>query len=346
MNWHAIPGTTAEQRTERLPLAADSPFPGANGTNTFAGVVSDGEYGFGAFIYERNHPDQEVNYSTVNAHKNYFFLEREIIALGNSIKRVRPGDGRDIWTTLDQTEWNGQIAYDVRGDGAKFVLEQSGNFLEEFEVDSSAVWFHQNCVGYIVIPTRRPLRIVMSAGRRVGTEQEDRMENARVFQLAINHGPEPKDESYQYIVLPNTSVLDVQRFVRNINGSNGPRVLENNGDIVGIRHVELGLTQVAFYRAGQINTWFGDGRGMRLTVDRPALVMIRENQEGLSITVTDPNHSTRELTTVVEIDRELIGRNAQYSPEEKVTRIAFKHSPSEVYAGKPKSESFRFVSTE
>jgi len=124
-NWHAIPGTTAEQRLDALPLAADSPFRGAGGTNTFAGVVSDGRFGFGAFEYERNHSDDSVNYSTVNANKGYFFFENEIVALGNNIRRVRPGDNREIWTTLNQIAWKGDIQYQVDG-GNSMTISSKG----------------------------------------------------------------------------------------------------------------------------------------------------------------------------------------------------------------------------
>lgn len=340
INWHAIPGTTAEQRKDKLPLDARSAFPGAPGTNTFAGVVSDGQYGFGAFIYERNHADDAVNYSTVNARKSYFFFEKEIVAVGNSVKRVRPGDGMDIWTTLNQIAWNGKITYQVNGNRIESVPEGGTDIKRKFTIDHSVAWFHHDNVGYVIVPTGKPIRIELFAGKRVGVKKGKKAAGIGMFQLAINHGPDPTNDEYRYIILPDVTADDVERFEQNVDLSANVQILANNKDIVAVRHNALGITQAAFYEAGSITAPFGKGENICLTVDRPALVMLCEDDDKLKITVTDPKHSISELTTNIDINRKLSGPNAHYDAKKKITKIAFKHSPVEVYAGKPISESY------
>jgi chondroitin AC lyase len=345
LNWHAIPGTTAEQRKDKLPPDADSPFPGAPGTNTFAGVVSDGQYGFGAFIYERNHVEDAVNYSTVNAHKSYFFFEREIVALGGSIRRVRPGDDRDIWTTLNQVAWNGTITYQVDGNRVESVPKGGAGVKRELTVDDSVAWFHQDQIGYVIIPTGKPVHVELLAEPRAGGRRGQDGTGIDIFQLAINHGPNPTDDEYRYILLPNVTAEDVERFARDVDSSAGVHILSNDKKTVAVRHNALGITQIAFYEPGRITAPFGKDEEICLSVDRPALVMLREDDAGLEITVTDPNHSTSEPTIMVETDRDLRGPGAHYDSIRKATKIDFTHSAAEVYAGKPMFRSYRVAAS-
>jgi hypothetical protein len=335
-NWHAIPGVTAEQRLDALPLAADSPFRGANGTNTFAGVASDGFYGFGAFKYERNHPDDSVNYSTVNANKGYFFFEDEIIALGNNIRRVRKGDQKEVWTILNQIAWKSDILYSVNGVEKKTISFGSGDQQLRISANTNAAYFYQDRVGYVIIPGKEEVAISLSA--------ESRGNGKQIFQLAINHGDNPKNEAYQYLVLPNISPRELEAYVGRLNTDPPVQILKNDNAIIAVQNNRLKMAQVAFYEAGSIWIHSGLKNEMNLSVDRPALVIIREFETGLTLTVTDPHHSTSETKINVTLNRKLSGPNCTYDFDEGVSRISFTHSDVEVYAGKPISVSYKMNS--
>ena len=65
-DWHQLPGTTAETRTDALPIRNWNN--NNEGLNDFAGVLSDGSYGFGAFINDRyDAGNGNYQYHTVNA---------------------------------------------------------------------------------------------------------------------------------------------------------------------------------------------------------------------------------------------------------------------------------------
>jgi hypothetical protein len=145
--------------------------------------------------------------------------------------------------------------------------------------------------------------------------------------------------------LPNVTAEDVERFARDVDSSAGVHILSNDKKTVAVRHNALGITQIAFYEPGRITAPFGKDEEICLSVDRPALVMLREDDAGLEITVTDPNHSTSEPTIMVEIDRSLCGLGAHYDSIRKTTKIDFTHSTAEVYAGKPMFRSYRVAAS-
>jgi hypothetical protein len=336
-NWHAIPGTTAEQRKDDLPPYAQSAYGGANGTNNFAGVVSNGSIGFGAFKYERNHQSRSDLYSTVNANKGYFFFEDEVLALGNTINRVRPGDNADIITTLDQKEWREDIIWGEAGKSGTETIPVSGNnVVKQINDAQSAIWFYHNKVGYIVVPKN---------GNKVNIEVRAETRNARwtsqtgtkkIFHLAINHGTNVTDDSYTYYVLPNTNIQKLKEFV-SADLQNTSVIKNEAGQMVVYHHI-LNIVQAVFYEPGELNFKNRTGETIHLSVDRPSLVMMEDKGDSLRFTVTDPNHSTRNLTINTQVNIQL--KDEPFDSAGNSSSIAFTHSHEEVYAGKPMTKSF------
>ncbi|SHE82276.1 Polysaccharide lyase family 8, N terminal alpha-helical domain [Mariniphaga anaerophila] len=337
-NWHAIPGTSAEQRTDDLPPSAVSAYPGAPGTNVFAGVVSNGSVGFGAFRYERNHQSEAALYSTVNANKGYFFFENEIVALGNNVRRVRPGDGADILTTLNQLEWKGDIVFGRAGeDHAETVSFSDENSVEHFAVEQRPLWVYHDRVGYVIVPGEgQKVNVELAAETRA-----PRWTNAtapkKMFQLAINHGPKVTDDSYQYIVLPATSVEKVKAFAQSIETGN-IKVLKNEPELMAVYNKELQIVEAAFYEPGTLLFENSEGENVCLAVDRPALVMMKDNGKNLEISVTDPCHSTTALT--INLDVNIKFKGEAFDETSSLTSVAVTHSSEEVYAGKPVVQLF------
>lgn len=340
-NWHAIPGTTAEQRLDELPPYAESAYAGANGTNTFAGVVSNGSIGFGAFQYERNHMAQSDLYSTVNANKGYFFFEDEIVALGNKIKRVRPGDSADILTILNQLEWKGDIISGQAGNANSETITFSGNdAIRQLKATQKPVWFYHGEVGYIIVPKENKSVAVELTAEARSPRWTTETATKKMFQLAINHGADVVEDSYQYYILPKTTIGKVKEFVQSTLDNN-IKVLENKGEQMVVYNSKLNVLQAAFYEAGTLIFKNVAGENVQMSVDRPALVMMKDNGETIEFSVTDPQHSTTEPTIHVEVNIKLKGES--FDESNNLSRIAFTHSTEEVYAGKPLVKIFEVL---
>jgi chondroitin AC lyase len=85
-NWQQLPGVTARQAP---PLVAGAPRR-ENGSNSFAGGVSNGRYGIAAFDFERD---------GLRAKKAWFFFDRGFVALAAGLTDL---SGNPVRTTLNQ----------------------------------------------------------------------------------------------------------------------------------------------------------------------------------------------------------------------------------------------------
>lgn len=341
-NWHGIPGTTAEQRDIAvLPLDATSGFEGANGTNTFAGVASNGSIGMGAFIYERNHSNPSDLYSTVNANKGYFFFDREIVALGNKIRRVRAGDNGKIWTTINQLEWKGDVYYGNDSVQNIQTINLNSNGVNQELSISGPTWFYHDKVGYVIVPqNNQTINLKLIAESRDYQFPFKANLKKKMSQLAINHGNNPTNDSYQYIVLPGTTQQAVQQFAQSAGQTTSPvKVLKNDSTSMAVYHSQLNVIQIAFYQAGTFEFVNHSGEKVRINSDRQSLVMMKDVGDSLEFVVTDPNHSMTNTQINLKVNIKL--KDQLFDDVNSESTIAFNHSSQEVLAGKPIMRRFK-----
>ena len=71
-------------------------------------------------------------------------------------------------------------------------------------------------------------------------------------------------------------------------------ILSNTKDIQAVRNSKLGITQIVFHKAGTISG---------ITVDKPMMVMVREKEKSVEVTVSDPTQKLNSAT--VKLDRSL-----------------------------------------
>ena len=133
-DWHALPGVTEELRTDQLPKQIGRPT--CFNPNHFAGTASNGRHGLAAFQYASDDP-----YTSAAANKGYFFTENYVLALGNSVRRVRntdhSDDGVDSSPRSDQAAWDSTINYRLNGAGKDSVIAKGA------DVDTSFASYRQ-----------------------------------------------------------------------------------------------------------------------------------------------------------------------------------------------------------
>ncbi len=176
---------------------------------------------------------------------------------------------------------------------------------------------------------------------RIDLKAEKRGKKQKLFQLAINHGKAPQDDSYRYMILSGTTPEDVVRFVTGLKGASSISVQRNDAKVMAVWNAPLKMTQIAFYEPGSVSIDTGMKQPLEVAVDRPALVMLKETDDSLAVTVTDPLHSIEEPTIKVAVNRKLSGDACSYDPATGVSTLSFTHSTEEVYAGKPVSRVLR-----
>ncbi len=285
-DWHALPGLTEELRTDRLPKQSDT---NRFNPDHFAGVASNGRYGLAAFRYA-----SENTYTSAAANKGYFFTEDHILALGNSVRRVRNTDRSDaesIITTLDQAAWDSAITYRLNAAGRDSVIRAGADTDTSFVVTANS-WFHQDRTGYVILPAGNTT-ILLRGGESVIDSDARDTGSGEVFHLAVDHGRNPdgagSGSQYAYLLVPGVDAADMPAVMNRI---------EERFDIVNTAAVQghrygdgdVALVQLAFYAAGTVAL----ADGLTVTVDRPALVQLQQGRAGWNIAVQNPMHHADE----------------------------------------------------
>ena len=231
-DWKLIPGTTTPQEPD-IPLMYDNLI---NGISSMVGGVSDSIYGVTMYDYQ----DTLVHTS---ARKGYFFFDKEVVCLGNSLI-----SNYKLRTTIDQC-WGGDsvVVYDAKGN----IYKLSGEIPSTNYNNLRAV--QHKGIGY-VFPTNCNLNIenTYRFGNWTDINQAgwvpDSVVNGKVFTLYMNHDNEPipnmKKDYYEYILYPNTNTNNLVSCI----ASNDLEILANNDSIQAVWHKGIDVCELIFYR--------------------------------------------------------------------------------------------------
>src|SRR5690606_26832243 len=122
--WDKIPGITCRDFDKERPTIVQW---GEMGSTSFAGGVSDGNYGASAY---------DMDYDSVKAKKAWFFFDKEVVSLGAGINSNSP---ESLITTINQCWLNGKIVADKAGK-TSVVKNDKGS--------SDFNWIWHDSIGY------------------------------------------------------------------------------------------------------------------------------------------------------------------------------------------------------
>ncbi|MBK6284735.1 MAG: polysaccharide lyase 8 family protein [Draconibacterium sp.] len=274
-DWKKIPGTTVQQDNDTLPVLTAR---GYRIESDFVGGVSDGQNGIAVMDYNRD---------GLKARKSWFMFNNKVICLGAG---VSASEGLPVTTSVNQSFLNGEVVVKTAG-GEKIVNESE-------EVKNPQWILHDN-IGYF-FPKGGSLQLqsgqVNGAWNWVASRYPEEILKANIFKLYFEHGKNPKNDSYEYILVPNAtrSVLEEmekQLSFEIINTINTQEVVTSDKTMAG----------VVFYKAGKSAAFGG------FEVDQPCLVMLKKQDNGIQISVADPTQKLAEINLVLQ--REYSGEN-------------------------------------
>ncbi|MCG6189738.1 polysaccharide lyase family 8 super-sandwich domain-containing protein [Maribellus maritimus] len=261
-----IPGTTVMQKPE-LPSENEVQ---KLGETDFVGAVTDGIYGAAAFDFKSPH-------DPLIARKAWFFFDNEYVCLGTGIS-CRNNDF-PVFTTLNQCLLRDDVT--VSANDISSVVERGKNKFENVD------WIFQDGVGY-VFPKSTIVNIKNEAAtgswwkiNKQSDSPKDQM-SLDVFSLWLDHGKRPSNETYEYIIVPATTIGKLERNV----SKNNIEILVNTAEIQSVKNKELQICQVVFYKAGELDI----SNNLKLVSEHPGIVMLKMEGDKVSkITVADPN---------------------------------------------------------
>lgn len=103
------------------------------------------------------------------------------------------------------------------------------------------------------------------------------------FEMWLSHGVSPTDGTYSYVLLPTMTEEQTAEYAANP----GIEILVNNEKVQAVRDKSTGVTGIVFWEAGD----FGG-----IKVDKPMVMMYREKDGKLELSVADTTHKLTEAS--------------------------------------------------
>ncbi len=279
LDWQKIPGTTIVQKASLPPEDEIQ----KEGQMDFVGGVTNGKQGAVTF-------DFQSPYHSLKARKAWFFFDEEYVCLGTLItsKEKEP-----VFTSINQTWLRGDVS--ISDDGKIRSLEQGEHKLQNVQ------WINHDGVAY-VLPTKTSLGISnqtqLGSWYSINRQSDSPKEtvSAEVFTAWIDHGMEPQNASYQYIVVPGMTNESIETYVKDL----PIQIVANTPEIQAVSNKKAGITQIVFYQAGKARI----SEDMHLVSRNACLVMLKTPDGELKeISVADPSRKLKSVE--IQINRKI-----------------------------------------
>ncbi|KQM69428.1 hypothetical protein ASE74_05375 [Pedobacter sp. Leaf216] len=272
--WDKIPGTTSRDYADDSGATVLKEW-GIPGSTKFVGGVSDGFYGVSCY---------DLNYDSVQAKKAWFFFDQEVVCLGAGINSNAI---QNITTTINQVWLRSNVS-------TSNGIQKNGK---------SEVWALHDSIGYI-FPHGGNLEISTKAQSgswyRVNHFQSKTELKHNVFKMWLNHGQNPQNGSYQYIVVPGIDVAGLKKYNRSM-----IEILKNTDEIQAVKHTGLNMLQAVFYKPGTLNA-----DGLSLRVDQACTVYIKNiNGKNPTLYIADPAQQNASINVLLKLPAMLKPQN-------------------------------------
>jgi chondroitin AC lyase len=279
-DWGRIPGVTSPHK-DPAPKPPDWRVPGVA---TFAGGASDGTYGTVGF---------DFSWDGAWGKKAWFFFDDEVVALGTGLGGSA---SEPIYSSVNQSLKRGSInvSYDS-GSGSSLGTGE--------HTLSSPLWVHHDQVGY-VFPNASVVKLKNAdqsgSWQEINNSKSSSMITKSVFSLWFDHGVEPTDQRYAYIMVPGASLAAVQSYANSL----PVRIISNNSQQQAVRNDTLAIAGIVFYAPGTVTV----RPGLSVESDSKCIVLVNEAGSELKVTAAHPENAetTVNITLSGDLDKTLV----------------------------------------
>lgn len=309
-NWNRIPGVTAPQLDTIPRTVIDWQ---TKGTSVFAGGVSDSLYGVSVYSYLDTYAD--INTA---AKKSWFFFDDEIICLGAGVNSTA---GVPVCTTINQCLLSKKEV--ILSQSKKQSMVKEGDFVYD-----SPEWVLHNGIGY-VFPAGGNLflskKMQTGSWYSINHTESKNEQQQEVFTLGFNHGCNPRNATYAYIVVPGIHSVRKMNHYR----KSPVEILANTDSMQIVRHTKLGIWQMVFYKEGT----FRNGE-LSVSVDKACALMIKDGHCGnAELHIADPGQTQSCIKVELLIP--------EISSERKTVLCDFRNTG--IYAGASKAYKLKNI---
>lgn len=271
-----LPGTTASIKP-RKNMSGERRYQFKMSPKSWVGGTGDGENSMIGMDF--------ISWNDLTtAKKSWFLIGDVVVALGSDITSY---DG-EIHTTIENRKLNGD-GYRVLINGEDSLEKKVLSVEKPLFFNLNNNWDGEN-LGYIVLMGNKVEAFETEESgswKAIGGNSEQQIERD-YFKLLINHGKNPKNEKYAYILLPMQDVKNVDTFdVENL------EILKLNSNLHAVRDKKKGITGINFWKNEKITF-------EQITSYNPMSLLMKEEDNILNLWVSNPTQSMRE-DNIVEI---------------------------------------------
>ena len=258
MNRYRLPGTTVDPR-ERNPENNGATY----NQSDFVGGVQMDIYAAAGFQYDNKNGDFD---SDLVAKKSYFFFDNEYVMLGADITSTKDSG---VITTVENQKLASSAIKMYLNDNEEAVTATKDTLVEGVK------YAYISQYGSIVFPEKQDLTVKLSNNS-----------GNRFAEIFFDHGVNPTEDTYSYIILPLASREDGKAYYENPD----VEILSNTKQIQAVRENKLGLTGIIFWGATEFQG---------ITPDFACTMLVKDTENGKQIAVSDPTTKLSGQHTIV-----------------------------------------------
>jgi len=158
---------------------------------------------------------------------------------------------------------------------------------------SKPLWIWHDSIGYY-FPDSAHLQITNQKQKGswaiINASRSKSVIAGKVFKMWFNHGVDPADATYAYIVTPGISQQDMK-----FDKQQEIEILANSKTMQAVKNETLNILQVVFYEAGGLTD-----ENISIKVDQPCIVLIKNTAtKNPEIYLADPTQKLKELNIAI-----------------------------------------------
>lgn len=289
IDWKKLPGTTINQDPAPLPVIKAWDF---KTNSTFVGGVDDTKNGVAVMAYDRD---------GVKAHKSWFMFGNYVVCLGSDIN----SDSKFPVTTGINTVL-------LKG---KLEISKDDNIGGTKEQNQSVEpnWILHDGLGYLFPAggnVKLETRINEGSWANISTLYRPIILTEQVLKMWFDHGANPKDKSYAYVLVPNTTSEKMKAL-----NANQPFTISNEKAQQSVIMKDGSLGGIVFYQAGSSNLFGG------ISVSEPVVLMVTKANGDLEISVSDPSQTLQDVK--ISLGGKYSAENTAADGQKSVINLAF-----------------------
>ncbi|WP_193774709.1 polysaccharide lyase family 8 super-sandwich domain-containing protein [Vallitalea guaymasensis] len=286
VNYYRLPGTTIGTQERKTGHYQWGDGEGNPDNSWSGGVTIEGKYGVSGM-------DLQDKESSLEAKKSWFMFDDEIVALGSNINS---SDDTTIETIIEQRKINNM------GDN-EFIVDgnSESNQLGWSETMTDVKWAHLAGtassgadIGYY-FPENATVKGTRLAQKgkwsdinmNPGVSEEERTKN--YLTLWFDHGTNPINKKYSYVVLPNKTPSQMDTYANNPDVT----ILKNTEKVHCVRENNLNIIAANFWTdtVEQVDI---------IRVNKKSTIMVKDSDDYLEVVVSDPTMENNE-NIIVEL---------------------------------------------